>query len=525
MIMTPDLFLDCILYIINDNNDQSCKLVKDLIVLFELDSRNNTTIDDEITRFYIRLLKTIMEAKVTKNNPDELRIILLKFKSDGVLAKRQEIYELLYATFLSPEKLAVEKVAQLSARIYNTLLWHRCNKSTRALYAALSRSADMVNPTDQAVELRKILTATEDIGTAFASKSTATALPRSLIEHIDMSDKSSMLSALQKNRERSVTGVIKLGLQGLNRMLGERGGLALGESMVVYALPHHYKSGLLMSIATWVPLYNTPAVIIGETMLKPLILLISVENEAHQNFVWMFRHHYETINQQSSKHLNDDDVADWCYTMFSGKGYTLIIERHLPYKFDFQSYVETVERYKRLGYQIILAAIDYANLMNKEVVGVRADSNHLAVRALFSALCNYNKTEGIAFATAHPLHRRAMELAGSGHTNVVKRFDTSHLADSFDVAREVDFEVFIHIERNIDGVPYLTMRRGKHRHVDTTPETHKYCAYRFHSQFGIHDDVNRPANFVMDIYDDPLTQDAERGTPQQPQESNVYELF
>jgi len=448
-------------------------------------------------------------------------MILLTVQSDPVLSKQHEIYELLHATFLSLDQLPEEKYQHLTDDISNTLLWYQCNKILKSQYATLSRAAEMVNPEARGAELRKIRVAADAIETAF-SKTTTTAQPQSLIESIDMSNKDSMKAALGKHKERSVTGVLKLGLQGLNRMLGERGGLALGESLVVYALPHHYKSGLLMSIASWVPLYNTPSLSGLEGALKPLVLLISVENEAHQNFVWMFRHHYESINYKSSKHLTDEDVTEWCYQMFSTKGYTLIIERHLPYKYDFQTHVATVERYKNSGYKVILVALDYANLMNKDVTGVKVDGgNHLAVRALFSALCNYHKTQGIALATAHPLHRRAQELAGSGHTNVVKRFDTSHLADSFDVAREVDLEIFIHIERNLNGVPYLTFMRGKHRYVDTTPEAHKYFAQRFHKDYGIRDDVAGMAEYVTDIYDDPLTQDAERGSPTLPIESGL----
>lgn len=517
MLMTADLFLDGIFYLLNDNTDLSRGVILELITLFENNARVNTAIDDEMVRFYIHVLKQIMQAGVTKNNPDELRMILLKFQSNKDRAKRRDEYELLREVFLSPDTLSADKLAYLADRLHNTLLWHRCNRAVRTMFGQLNRAADMVSPVNQAEELRKVLAHAKEIHTSF-SQAAGTA-EKSMFEQVDLSDKASMTSALGKYKQRTVSGILRMGLHGINRLCGERGGLARGESMVVYALPHNYKSGLLMSIATWVPLYNQlSAENIVQPGKKPLVLMISLENEAYQNFVWMARHHYENQTYISSKHLTDDQIVDLAYDAFSTKGYTLIIERHLPYQFNFPSYIATVEKWEAAGYEIILSAVDYLNLMEKDGTGTRSDGgNHLAVKALYSAMCNYNKNKGITLVTAHPLNRRAAELKANNPINAVKKFDTSHIADSFDVAREVDLEIYADIEKNLDGHSYLALKRGKHRYVDATPESHKYCAYRFHT-FGIHDDVFETPSFVTDIYSDQTNQILPIGEPSQPRE-------
>jgi len=526
MLMSPDLFLDCILFIINDNTDQSRILVRELIMLFEIDARNNSTIDHDIARFYIRILKAIMDTGVSKKNPDELRIILLKFQSDAVLSKRGEIYQLLNATFMSTELMTPEKRQSYVDRIQNVLIMNRCNKMARSFYGTLAKAGDMINPLDQIAELRKLTGIAKEVETAFENTaSTTSSGGRSLIERIDLSDKTSMQAGLQKHKEMAVTGVMKLGLQGLNRMLGKRGGLARGESMAFYALPHHYKSGMLMSITGWIALYNAPALAPEDIGKKALVLLISLENEAYQNFVWMFRHFYQTINQMTSDHLTDDQVTTWTYEAFSAKGYTLIIERHLPSKFNYPQFVETIEMFENSGFAVVLASVDYPNLMAKDGISSEPAGRHdLAVRALFSALCNYTKTKGITFVGAHPLNREAKKLASSGITNVVKRLDTNQLADSFDVTREIDVEVFVHIERNLEGTSYLTMQRGKHRYVDDTPVAHQYCAYRFHPVFGIRDDVELSPEYITDIYSDPLSTQGDRGVPNQPHEADDEQI-
>ena len=526
MLMTPELFLDCILYIVNDNSDAARNLVLELIAFFENDVRNNASVDHDVTRSYIRILKAIITTKTTKQERDELRLLLLKFQSDPFLSKRNEIYTLLHDILLSEEIMSPGKINQSAEKIRNALAWHRCNKATRALYGTLARAGDMVHPTDQATEMRKLLTVSKEIDTALSGEVSNTTLPSSsLVEQIDMSNKDSMKTALQKHQERAVKGILRLGLQGLNRMLGSRKGFARGEAVVFYALPHHYKSGMIMSVTGWMALYNTPTPSDTNSGKKPLILLISLENEAYQNFVWMFRHFYETQTYTSSSHLTDDQVADWTYEAFSVNGYTLIIERHIPAQFNYPEYVRTVERYENSGYTIVMSSIDYINLMAKDGIPTTdGGRNDLAVTALFSALCNYTKTKGITFVSAHPLKREAELIASGGATNVVKRFHKGLIADAFSVAREVDLEIYIHIERNLDGTAYLTMMRGKHRYVDDTPIDHQYCAYRFHPKFGIRDDVMTAAEYVTDIYSDPHSAEGDRGVPSQPIETDTYAL-
>jgi hypothetical protein len=112
---------------------------------------------------------------------------------------------------------------------------------------------------------------------------------------------------------------------------------------------------------------------------------------------------------------------------------------------------------------------------------------------------NYIKHKGSALFTAHQLNRGAAQLATSGQTNVVKKFNMSFLSDSMDVQRECDCIIYMFLEKNHLGVPYLTMKMDKHRHVDDTPEAHKACAYRF-TPIGIMDDMFTSDQSIKDIY-------------------------
>ena len=364
------------------------------------------------------------------------------------------------------------------------------------MYGAMNRCADMVDPVRQEEEFKSTLQQASELVDVLTNNDAVQ--NKEPVEHVDFSNRESIKRAMAKHKERSVAGVLRLGLQGVNRMLGERCGLARGESGVVYALPHNYKSGFLNSCVSWIPLYNLPPSDLNGK--KPLVILFSLENEAFQNTVWIFRKIYETSNQKSAKGLTDDEIISYAFDMFNEKGWTFIIERYQPSEFGAKEYRERIEYYENSGYSVVFAAIDYLNLAKKGR-GENSTSvgTHLLVRELFSFWCNYNKAKGITGMTAHPLNRKAGEIAMSGNTNVVKRFSLEHIADSVDVSREVDLEIFMHKEVNGNGVPYLTFFRGKHRYVDNTPEKHKYVAYRF-SKFGIPDDILTEAQFVEDIY-------------------------
>ena len=276
-----------------------------------------------------------------------------------------------------------------------------------------------------------------------------------------------------------------------------------------------------MSVPAWIASYNTPTPTAAEAGKIPLILLISLENEAYRNFIWMYRHFWETLHKKSSDHLTNDEIKEWTYATFNARGYKLIIERHKPAEFNYPRFVETIVYFESQGYYIVLVSVDYVNLMAKDGLPAEAGArNDLAVRALYSAMCNYTKTKGITFASAHPLKREAEALAASGVANAVKRFNKSHIADSFDVAREVDLEIVVHIERNLDGTPYLTMFRWKHRYVDDTPLAHQYCAYPFYPE-GIRDDIGGEPGYVTDIYADPKSLERSRTALNQPSESET----
>ncbi|MBO4735639.1 MAG: hypothetical protein J5614_04515, partial [Paludibacteraceae bacterium] len=76
------------------------------------------------------------------------------------------------------------------------------------------------------------------------------------IDELDFTSKSSMMDSATKYAKRKKKNVIKLGWQGLNRMLGINGGICRGELVGLAAPSYNGKSLMLMNIARWATIHN-----------------------------------------------------------------------------------------------------------------------------------------------------------------------------------------------------------------------------------------------------------------------------
>lgn len=496
MQITTDLLLDAIFVLINDNSERYQNAVKELISLRDEQNVGIESSESELADFYVRILNSIIVGNIDRRDPDALRNILLKFKSDKSYADHRGIVEDLKEAFMSHETISADKLGGMVQAIQNALLWHRANKAWRKASGRFSRAASSANAEVQMMEMEDIKKELDNISSMFA-EANDNAPAAEAFDTVNFHQRDTIRAGLKKNTARNISGIIKTGLQGLNRALGKAGGFVGGESIVFNALPHMYKSGILVSTALWSVIYNQ---IEAEPGTKPLIYLVSLENEAFQNMMNVFRKVYYNETGMPADSMSDQDVEDWIVTYFEKFQTTLIIERHLPHKFGFKEFVSRISYFRTLGYTPKVAVIDYANLMRKDGDSQASKgSRDLAVRELFSRLCNFTKNEGITFVTAHPLIRRASEIAAN-NTNAVKRFTPDLLAEGMDVEREVDVSIYLHKEKNHIGDEYLTFRLNKHRYVDDTPEAHKYFAYKFHDIGGIIDDLGKVPGFVTDIY-------------------------
>lgn len=504
MFITPDLYLDCITILFHDNSETNQSIVKELAAVYENATLSGTGSmeNDALIELYIWIIKSLMSDDIDRTKESDINTFLLKIKSNPIMEKKRDVYDLLVNILTSRDTMSEEKLSKSIKNIQTKLLLIRMNKVSRMFFGGVNRVSDMANVEDQYKGLQKLM---DDMKGAIDETETAVSkTDDEEIETVSFNSKESMRAALKKNADRTVKGVIKTGLQGLNMALGKAGGATLGESIIFNAPSHHCKSLILQLISMWAAIYNDPLPSDGK---KPLISLISLENEAFQNFIFIAQSmYYQIVGEEVgdiSKDEIQDKLIDWVYEEFSKNGYAFDIVRHLPEQFGYEELVRYINRKEKEGYAVHLCVIDYINNMRK---GSRADKhnsnvgNHLLIKELYSRICNYLKTKGITVISAHQLNRDALKLGNlGGKRDVVKHLNSEHLAESVDVQREPDCLVFMYREKNYDGLWFLTFRLDKHRYVNDTPESHKYFAYPF-TKHGLLADVNGPAGFTRDIY-------------------------
>lgn len=494
MFLTTDMFVDAIMLIVHSPSAITKAMVKDLVAICEEELHAGTPMQEPLIRFYIALLKELLYTDIKLLDSElELKTILLKFRTNPAVLANVDVYEGLQSIFSSKERLGEARINELMANVRNNVLWYNSSRNVKKMFGKLN---NFTNTTDRGKKdelLSDLQQLTNELNQVFSSSSCSYNKP---VDKIDFSDKLAIRQALKSYQTRKVNNIFKLGLQGINRLFGHNLGYSLGESVVFNALSHHFKSSMLMNIARWTIQYNTP-MDIGDGI--PTILFISLENETAENMMTLYTDAYVAISQTSAEGKSDEEIIDFIHEFFNMNGWKLIIERRLGQAFGADELQALFKEYKAAGHKILCTIIDYMNMMKKK--DVNGMGNHLQLRELYTNTVNFLKHENSALFTAHQLNRDAAKIAASGVTNIVEKFGIGYLADGMDPQREVDVVIFLHIEKNNFGIPYLTARIDKHRYVNDTPEAWKRTAYRF-GPFGIQDDVAGRDMSVKDIYAD-----------------------
>ena len=329
-------------------------------------------------------------------------------------------------------------------------------------------------------------------------------LSSSAEERVVFSDKTSVKEALTRAiTAESSEHVLKTDLQGLNMMLGHRGGFVRGEFAVIYGLSHHFKTGLLLTIARGIASQNKAASV-AKPGKKPMILFITLENFANRNAYWFYKAAYACIfNQAPPKDMNIDEMVKIINDFYTRNGWEFILEKYKGINFGYDEYVKTIEKYEALGYDVVVSLVDYMEKMKKKssIYDNNSDS-HEALAALAQGLFDYNKSKEITFITPHQFNRQMQKVADQVKVNVIKHFSTDGVSGSIAINQIVDLELYVYIETDLDKQAWLTVMRGKHRYVDDTPIAHRYFAYPFVDKIGIVEDVSagKKKMFVRDIY-------------------------
>lgn len=309
-----------------------------------------------------------------------------------------------------------------------------------------------------------------------------------MVEEVDIADVDGMGMLMSRaHAEMSDEGVLRMGWQGVNRMLGDVAGIRRGEFAVVGALQHNFKSGFTLNMFKHAALYNRPYM--RDPSKKPLLLHISTENQLTENILWLYANlkENETGTECDLSQIDIEEAKEYVHRVLSANGYNIRMCRMNPSETTFHSLFDYILRLEAQGYEIHMVVCDYLNMISKK--GCSDGPAGFSTRDLFRRVRNFTAPRGIAFITPHQLSTEAKQLVRQGVENFVQEIANKGYYDSCrTIDQEVDLEIYIHIVKQ-NGVSYLTIQRGKHRKVKITPDKDLFCVLPFSPVGGVRDDV------------------------------------
>lgn len=310
------------------------------------------------------------------------------------------------------------------------------------------------------------------------------------VKSIDFQLRESVAKAFQDMEDTmSDEGMIKLPWQALNRLCGGNG-IRRGEHWMFPALPHNYKSGVLVDIFIGICLFNDP--FLFDKSKKPAVILYSSEDDVEIIIQKIFvilkqREHGLPVKY---KEFTNDERTDYVMQHLTARGWNVFMHRVRPSQITYRKYTAHMEEYKAKGYEICAVVCDYLGMFNREGCNNAAAGDD--IQDLHRRVREYTSANRIAHITAHQLSTQAKEhsrmkpddwifdMPGKGYYQGCKKIDD-----------ELDGECYIN-KRIVANGAFLEFLWGKHRKVGSTAEKDKYFALKFleHPMYGIAYDVD-----------------------------------
>lgn len=418
------------------------------------------------------------------NQPAGTKYDEASLKQRFLMATQEEnyIYDALVSMFLTEPMLDEDITKRMRfnmSEINTSLAKLEVTEVLKSYYKQTQFGSDKVDWSTLIQNINNDLQPYNDI----ASNGARASSHPSIVNTIDFDSSESIGAALAAAQdELSTTGVIKTPYQGLNRMLGPHGGLRRGEFIVVPALQHKYKSGMVMDLFLGCALYNKPHM--RDTSKKPLNLRISFENTSQVDIENMYSRLVEmqTNERVDISKVDIEEASEYINKHLSVNGYHNKLYHIDPSDYTYMDLFNLIEELEAEGYEIHLLTIDYLNMMSKK--GCNQGPHGEEIRDLFRRVRNFTSKRGICTVTPHQISTEAKMLLRNGQSNFVQQIANKGYYDGCKrIDQEVDCEVYLHIVET-NGSFYLTMQRGKHRGV-RTPLVHQYIVYMFDEISGL----------------------------------------
>lgn len=315
----------------------------------------------------------------------------------------------------------------------------------------------------------------------------------SLVESVDSDDPMSMVGIIERaHEESSEEGVLKLGMQGMNRALYPDNGLRRGKFYMTCALTNRGKSFNLGHMVASVGLYNKPK--LRDKAKIPTILLDSAEDaleiiiERMYKLVMVNKHGH----QGDFRNTKAIEIANTIIEAFAENGWFLKINRVNPTEDNYYNMTDRVRKLEMSGHEIIFYAYDYLGMI--DLKGMTGETKGDKLQDLYRRIRTFMSTRGICFMTPHQLSPEAKkqlrESDDDSELNFAKEVGGKSMTEtSTKLTNEVDVELTIHIAKPDGDKAYYTFFVGKQR-GEGAPLSDRFGVYNLDPEKGLMHDIN-----------------------------------
>lgn len=495
MQIDSDMMLDALCLAAYSNTDETKVLLTQVLNAYQETRKKDPNAIDLDLEVFFSVIDDIIHADVDLSRKSEVNQIILKIKKSPIAEKNPQLIESVVEILKEdPQNIKPSRIKRLTRKLQQWVVVTRSQVQIRQMLLKCNR----YNPTDD-VSNDVLINDVAEYARNLLTLQDAAAGTSETIDSVDMTDPISLKKAMHVYKNKRTSSIFKTGLKQLNKMLGKNGGFMRGEFAAFAASSHNFKSGMLMKCARWCVTKSDIRVPQGTT---PCVLFISLENEIPENTMDMLKEAYIDIYRQPVPDtMPEEELIDKITEYYSQKNIKFLMYR-FDENFGFSDFVKLQTQLKNRGYTVVASIIDYLTLMRLE--GDEKENQAKRLQKLGNHFANFAKRNDQLIITGLQLNSAADELNASGKTNVVRMYKSYHLSDCKGLLRELDVLIFMYIEENQDGVPFLTLAWSKHRSCVRPPKNEQYAAYRFCALGILEDegtdlDLNRP-----DIYSDDL---------------------
>ena len=235
----------------------------------------------------------------------------------------------------------------------------------------------------------------------------STAKDHGLIRSLDLGDDDSIRELFIDVAASAGEGLAyKTGFIELDEAL--QGGPRPGDTIMMSALQHEYKTGLNLSLFANIPIFNIPKT--KDPNKKPLCYRITAEDPLRNNaqFIYQLLKYQETGEAVDVKNISVEEMASYVKKQLGVNGFKILMDEVNPTSWTFQSIINRVVELESQGYAVEVLCIDYLSKFSTE--GCNQGSIGDDVMDLLAKVRAFCAANGILFITPHQLSTEAKRL-------------------------------------------------------------------------------------------------------------------